>query len=307
MRTPVSLCLTFDAPLYLPVALARRIGAYDDAGLDVTMTVAAQPDDAAPMVLDGRADVCVGGPIDIMLHRSRDESCDLVGFCAIVARDPFALIARAPDPGFALDRLVGRRFRPVTDVETPWLCLKEDLRRLAVDPEPLCPATPLSMGDGVVALFAGELDVVQVFEPHISRAVDGRRPAVLLAASSRGETLYTTLFSRAGFLDRADGAARRLTHALARAQRTLFTTDPREIAALAAADYPSIDPETLRLTVERYVSQGVWSREPRHSLAGFLRLKTAVVAGGWIDWDVPFEACLTNIFAAPQSVRSDPP
>ena len=94
--------------------------------------------------------------------------CDLVSFAEVVTRDPFLLVGREPRPGFRLAGLLGLRVATVGEVPTPWLCLQEDLRRAGIAPGRLDRLGNRSMAENVAALRAGEVDVVQVFEPFVS-------------------------------------------------------------------------------------------------------------------------------------------
>src|SRR5207237_10828889 len=108
----------------------------------------------------------------------------------VVGRDPFYLIGRKSQPSFGLKDLAAMRLGVVSEVPTPWYCLRADLEDAGVDTAALRITKNLTMPQQIEALPAGRLEPVQLFEPYASRALaDGN--AVLYAASSRRPTSYT--------------------------------------------------------------------------------------------------------------------
>src|ERR1700733_14041830 len=186
----------FYAPFY--VALARD--AYAAEGVEVRFASSPRPGDAACNVMDGTVDVCWGGPMRVMQAYQEISGCDLVSFAEVVTRDPFLLVGREPRPDFRLADLLGVRVATVGEVPTPWLCLQEDLRRAGIAPGRVDRIGDRGMADNVAALRAGEVDVVQVFEPFVSALVAEGAGHVWYAAARRGPTSYTTFYARRGLL-----------------------------------------------------------------------------------------------------------
>jgi len=142
----------FYAPFY--VALARD--AYAAEGVEVRFVSSPRPGDAARNVMDGNVDVCWGGPMRVMQAYQQSPGCDLVCFAEVVTRDPFLLLGREPRPGFVLRDLLDARVATVSEVPTPWMCLREDLRRAGIAPADLARVADRTMADNVAALRRGE-------------------------------------------------------------------------------------------------------------------------------------------------------
>ena len=115
-----------------------------------------------------------------------------------MTRDPFLLMGRAPEPDFTLADLASVKLATVSEVPTPWLCLQHDLRLAGIDPGSASSAsTDRTMARNVAALKAGDVDVIQVFEPFPSLLLADRcgarlvrggapRPDLLHLTSTRG-------------------------------------------------------------------------------------------------------------------------
>src|SRR5258707_4737109 len=159
-----SLRAVFYAPFY--VALARD--AFTAEGVEIRFVSSPRPQDAALRLMDGTVDVCWGGPMRVMETYQQVPGCDIVCFAEVVTRDPFLLMGREPRPGFKLADLKTAKLATVSEVPTPWLCLQHDLRLAGIDPASIARVPDQTMARNMQALKAGEVDVIQVFEPFPS-------------------------------------------------------------------------------------------------------------------------------------------
>src|SRR5262249_28992438 len=146
----------------------------------------------------------------------QEPSADLVCFCDVVARDPFFIVGNQPRPQFKFADLATLRFGTVSEVPTPWICLADDLRRAAVDPDRLARVADRTMEQNEADLAAGKLDAIQVFQPHAERLIASGKGHVWYAAATRGRTAYTTLVTRRAVLDRRRDELLRMTRAIHR-------------------------------------------------------------------------------------------
>ena len=172
-----SLRAVFYAPFY--VALAR--GAFEAEGVEISFASSPRPQDAALRLMDGTVDVCWGGPMRVMETYQQVPGCDIVCFGEVVTRDPFLLMGRQPPrPDFTLADLKSVKLATVSEVPTPWLCLQHDLRLAGIDPASIDRVADQTMARNVEALKAGDVDVIQVFEPFPSLLLADRRRARLV-------------------------------------------------------------------------------------------------------------------------------
>lgn len=283
----------FYAPFY--AALARD--AYAKEGVDVVFASAPTPGHAATNVMGGAADVCWGGPMRVMQTYHQVPDCDLVCFGEVVTRDPFLLVGREPRPDFTLSDLVGPRVGTVSEVPTPWMCLQHDLRLAGIDPASVTRVADRSMTDNCAALAAGDLDVVQVFEPFVSSMLADGTGHVWHAQASRGPTSYTTFYARRGVLESRRDELLRMVRAIDRTLQWVAAADGAEIAQTVGGYFPAVRPYILAAACTRYKALEIWGATPVLPRAGYDRLKDSLVSGGFVDPGTPFDVAVDNSLA----------
>ena len=288
----------FRAVFYAPFYAIRALGLAAREGLEVEWLPSDAPGGTIEQVKRGAIDAQWGGPMRVLKdHDSTPaDGARLACFGEVVWRDPFYLIGRAR-PGFHLKDVAAMRLGVVSEVPTPWYCLRADLEDAGVDTAALHLIKDLSMPQQLQALAAGKLDAVQLFEPHAGLAL-AEGNAILYAASSRGPTAYTS------FITSRDSAARRreefvaLTHATQAMLDWLAQEGPAELARLTAPFFADVPPEMLRSALERYHRAGLWSRTTTVSRAGFDRLAYSLHDGGFIKRRATYADCVYD-FGSP--------
>jgi len=287
-----SLRALFYAPFY--VALAQ--GAFAAEGVDVRFVSAPRPGDAARGLFDGSVDVCWGGPMRVMETYKLVPGCDLVSFAEVVTRDPFLLVGRALHPAFRLADLLGLRVATVGEVPTPWLCLQEDLRRAGIAPGRLDRVGDRTMAENIAALRAGQVDVVQLFEPFVSTLVAEDAGHVWYAAATRGPTSYTTFYARRGLLTTRREDLRRMVRAIHRTQLWVAGATGAEIGDAIADFFPEVPIAIREAACARYQALGIWSTTPVLPRQGYDRLLSSLVSGGFVA-GTSFEVAVDNSIA----------
>ena len=283
----------FYAPFY--VALAH--GAYAREGVEVRFVSAPEPGRAATAIMSGEADVSWGGPMRVMQTYHRDPGCDLVSFAEVVTRDPFVLVGREARPSFSVRDLAGVRLTSVSEVPTPWMCLQEDLRRAGVAPASIARVADRTMAENCAALLAGEVDVVQVFEPVVSTLVETQGCHVWYAQAGRGPTSYTTFYARRAALTTRRDELTRMVRAIYKTQRWVAEAPGAAIADAVRAYFPDVPPAILTVACGRYKALGIWGHDPVLPRAGYDRLLSSLVSGSFVSPGTPFEVAVDNSIA----------
>jgi NitT/TauT family transport system substrate-binding protein len=296
----------FRAVFYAPFYAAQALGAYKAEGLEVELKVAAELGKALQAVSAGEGQVSWGGPLRVMAALDQDPDCGYVAFCEVVGRDPFFLVGRTPNPGFAPGQLPKWTLGVVTEVPTPWICLQHDLRRAGIAPSAVKLAPGRTMAENTTALRAGEVDVIQVFQPYAQALADEGAGHVWYAAASRGPTSYTTFNTTRAFLEREPETALRLTRAMHRTLKWIAAHDGRALAEAIAGYFPDVPVTRLAACCDRYRSLGLWNRSPVLQRAGLEWLRDAMLAAGAIRTRFAYEDCVDMRFAE-QVLREDPP
>lgn len=287
----------FRAVFYTGFYAAFAIGAFRDQGVDVEMRTVGDPAASTAGVLEGKAQVMWGGPMRLLLGHDRDPNSPLLGFAEVVVRDPFYLIGRRPNPSFRFSDLQGQRLGTVSEVPTPWECLQDDVRRAGMAPASLHRVSDRTMAQNADALRAGELDVIQVFEPFVEQLLREGAGHIWYTAATRGPCSYTTLVTSRQFAAAEPEVLRAMTRAIAKTLHWLAATDPRDVAKAVASYFPDLPQGVLAAALARYKANGLYGDHPKHSVTGFVRLKSALLSGGFINRDVPFDECIDTTFA----------
>lgn len=294
----ITLIENFRALFYAPFYAAHALGAYEAEGVEVVLMPSPDPGVANAALRSGAADVMWGGPLRVLLAHDGDPASELVCFCQVVARDPFFILGREPRPDFTLGDLRGRRVGVVSEVPTPWLCLQDDLRRAGVELDAVDWVRGAGMAQNATALRRGELDAAQMYQPDAEALLREGAAHVWLAAASRGLTAYTSLNTRRPVLESRGEELLAMTRAMARTLRWLHASGAEEASRVVADWFPELDATLLAAAIARYKALGLWSADPLLPREGFDRLKRAMLSGGALRRDVPFEECVDVRLAA---------
>ena len=162
------------------------------------------------------------------------------------------------------------------------------------------------MAENVAALRAGEVDVIQLFEPYVQALVEEGIGHVWYAAASRGPTSYTSFNTTRSFLNREPQTVLRVTRAMCRTLKWIAAHDGRALAESIASYFPEVPVARLAGCCDRYRSVGLWNRTPVLQRSGLEWLRDAMLAAGAIRTRFTYEDCVEMRFAE-QVVREDPP
>ena len=301
----LTLIENFRAVFYTPFYAAFALQAYEAEGLEVQRVRSTSPAETAQALRRGQGDVAWGGPIRLLLANNQQPDSDLVIFCEVVRRDPFFLVGREPRPAWQLADLLHGRVATVSEVPTPWLCLQHDLRLAGLDPARVRRLPDRSMPENLAALRAGDIEVMQAFQPFVEQAVEDGVGHIWYAAASRGLTAYTSLYTTRQCMARDPESLLRMTRAMYRTQQWIATHSAAELAARVAAFFPDLPSPTLTAALERYKTLRVWNRTPMLQPEGLAWLDAACRSGGYIQHSVPYDQCVEMRFAA-QVIQETP-
>jgi NitT/TauT family transport system substrate-binding protein len=302
----ITLIENFRAVFYAPFYAADALGAYAAEGLEVRLVMSAAAEKTLVSLNAGAGDVTWGGPLRVMKALDANRGGGYVAFCEVIGRDPFFLLGRTPNPSFGVRDLQGKRLAVVTEVPTPWICLQYDLRKAGIDPASILLAPPRTMAENAAALAAGDVDVIQVFQPYAEDLVAAADGHVWYAAASRGLTSYTSLNTTRAFLERNPDAALGMTRAMHRTLKWIASHDAKDLAGAIGSYFDSLPSSRLAACCDRYKRLGLWNTSPAFRREGIEWLRDAMLAAGFITTPLAFEECVDNSFAE-RSEREDPP
>jgi NitT/TauT family transport system substrate-binding protein len=293
----ITLIENMRAVFYGPFYAACALGAYEAEGLQVDITMS--PDAAKTMqtLLEGNGQVSWGGPLRLMEARQKFPGTDPVAFCEAIGRDPFFLIGREPNVRYQPADLLGQRLAVVTEVDTPWMCLQYDLKLAGIDPLKLKRTPRRTMADNIAAFKAGEVDVIQVFQPYAEALVQGGEGHLWYAAADRGPVSYTTLNTTRAFVERHPDVILGMCRAMNRVEQWLERNDGAALAHAIASYFPDVPQPLLAACYDRYKALGVWNRNPVVIREGFEWLRDAGLAEGRLTQRFEYEQCVVTRYA----------
>ena len=302
---PLTLFEPFRAVFYTPFYAAHALDAYGAEGVEVD-TVTSGAEITVSGLIAGDTDVTWGGPMRIQYTYDHQPDCGVVSFCEVVTRDPFFLVGRTPNPDFEMMDLMNIRLATVSEVNTPWLCLQEDLRRANLNPDQVTRVEGNTMAENDASLRAGEIDVIQVFQPFPEQLVADGAGHIWYAAATRGAASYTTLSTLRPTLETQRYQMLQMTRALYRTQKWLHATADVNIADAIADFFPKIPQDILTACIARYQSLGLWGVNPILPRDGFDRLQASGYSGGLFATGATYETCVDNSLAE-EVIAADPP
>src|SRR4029453_11966073 len=258
----LTLIENFRAVFYTPFYAAFALKAYEAEGVEVQRVMSSNPAQTRQALLTGEADTRWGCPIRLLLDNNQHAHSSLVIFCEVVQRDPFFLVGRTPNTTFQLKDLLDKRVGTVNEVATPWLCLQHDLHLAGLTPGNIDRIPDRSMPENLAALRAGDIDVMQAFQPFVEQAVEEGVGHVWSAAAARGLTAYTSLYTTREVMARNAASLLRITRPMYRTHQWMATHSAEERPACVAAYFPDLSHTTLTHALARYTALRLWNRTP---------------------------------------------
>ncbi len=289
---PIRLMENFRAVFYAPYYATVALGFYKREGVDVELLTSDAPGDAVPKLLDGSIDLTWGGPMRVMKAHDQDPHSPLLSFCEVVSHDPFFLIGRSSSKPFRLTDLQRMKFASVSEVPTPWMCLQQDLRDIGIDPAKLPHFSDRAMTRNYHALQAGDIEVMQAFEPFVSMAEQDGAGEALYAASARGPTSYTAFIATRDACEKYRDEFASMTRATAKMLAWVYARPAEDLAHGVATFFPDVPKDILARSLGRYRDAGLWSRETRMIPQGFERLGQSFVSGGSLARMPRYDDCV---------------
>ena len=179
------------------------------------------------------------------------------------------------------------------EVPTPWMTFQDDLGRAGIAPGDLVLAPDGPMAEAPARLAAGDIDVAQVLEPHATRAA-AAGAHVWHRFATRGDIGYTAFYTTRDFLRASPDICRALLAGLRRALDALHAEEPATLARELSGHFPDEVVDTLTRAIDGYRASGLWPGCTALPPAAFVRLKAALLSGGLISRDMPYDHIIAD-------------
>lgn len=272
----------FHSLFYAPHWVALRLGCFDEEGLEVTLRTADGSVTPTSALLDGTADLALGGVMRSLDLADRGGPF-LPHFAEVNSRNGFFLLSREPRPAFAWSDLAGRTVISFAEAPTPWQCMLTVLRRNGVDPSRVRIERTLPVTEAIAAFRAGHGDFLETGQPFTETLLaEGAAHLVASMGKATGSVPFSSYMTTEAFLRDERQVLIRFTRALCRAQRWLARSGAADVAELLAPAFPDIPDEIRLRAIARYLAQDTWAHDPLLRRAGYEALQQILLDGGFI-------------------------
>jgi NitT/TauT family transport system substrate-binding protein len=280
---------------YLAHFVARELRLFDEAGVNVEFIWSPPGDHLAksgqvPAVLEGEADLTIGGPM-VTMRMQAEGTARLLNFCAAVHANPWYLVAREPQPGFRWTDLIGRTVVDMANITTATLCFRWLLRQHGIAEDQLTIVAGSGDEPRDLESFRARrgdylLHSLHTLGPSVTR---GELVPILDLATATGYVPWSAYIALPQTVRerRAEFAA--FTRAIAGALRWVNAHTGGEVASLISAYYPAYPAAALGDAISRYQAVNLWPRDALIPREEFERFRTILIDVGWFQVPVPYE------------------
>ena len=281
-----------------PALLARPMGYYKDAGLDVQMINVNGGALAITAVMNGNSDL-----LNAVFDHTIDMQAKHKPMTAIFQMNkvPGAVLAVSPkfqDQVKTIADLAGKTVGASAPGASSDFLVKFLLAKAGVDPAKV-PVVGVGIGpSSVAALEQGTVAAAVIYDPAASQML-ARHPDLRLLSDNRdpavarkvfgGDYPGTSAYGMTSWIDSHPEECRRYAVAMAKTLHWLQTHTAEEIVAIAKDDYPGFDPAVFLVAI-RHTMPG-WNTngmvDPKGAEAALMVLKQFLpeVANATIDLD----------------------
>jgi NitT/TauT family transport system substrate-binding protein len=242
---------------YSPLIATMAGGFLKEQGLEAKHSVSAPGKSAIAGLVDGSVHVAQSAPSQGFTPLEQGKTPPALHFAQINEKDGFFLTGRAPDPGFAWDKLKGRKVL-VDHGGQPMAMFKYACFKRGLDFKSIAAIDAGSTDKMIAAFRKGEGDFIHLQGPAPQQLQhDGAGHIVTSLADAIGPCAFSSLAATREWL--GTDMAKRFMAAYRKARAWLIVTPAAEVAKAEAAFFPDIDPSVLTTTIATYQKLGNWT------------------------------------------------
>ena len=256
MSDQINIQFTRFSAFYSPLIATIAGGFLRDEGLTPRHSIAPLGKSAIEGVAAGTVHVCQSAPSQGFGPLEKGQTPPAVHFAQINEMDGFFLTGRAPDPGFAWDKLKGKRVlvdhggQPLAMFK--YACHKRGLDFAAIQ------AMNVPSDQMDAAFRRGEGDYIHQQGPAPQQLEHDKVGHVVASVGQAiGPLAFSSLAATRAWLQ--TDMARGFMRAYRKARAWLLATPAADVAKAEAAFFPEIHPAVLTSTIGYYQKLGCWS------------------------------------------------
>jgi NitT/TauT family transport system substrate-binding protein len=256
LSEPISIQFTRFSAFYSPLIATMAAGFLKEEGFEPRHSVAPAGTSSIDALVKGTVHVGQSAPSQAFGPLEQGQAPPVVHFAQINEKDGFFLTARAPDPAFSWNRLVGKRVlvdhggQPLAMFK--YACHKQGLDYAAIQ------AIDVPSGQMDRAFRSGQGDYIHQQGPAPQQLEHDRVGHVVASVGEAiGPCAFSSLAATRAWL--ATDMAKRFTRAYRKARAWLLATPAAEVAEAEAPFFPDIHPAVLTSTIASYQKLGCWT------------------------------------------------
>lgn len=295
----VRLLQPFRVVLYAPIEVAQLGGFFAAEDIELEITITGSSPRYLEALVQGDADVALGGPMRTMKWSDEGRPEALRNFAEVNSRSGFFLLSRTPQPDFHPAALLGKEVIPFAEAPTPWFCLQAVLRRHQLDPTQVRLLNPLPTPTAVETFLQGQGDFLMQTQPVVEQLLQaGEAHLCQSQADVCGHLAFTSTIATAATLQAQAELFERFTRAVYRTQQWMAQHNGDDIAQLIHPRFPDVPLALLGAAITRFQSLGTWPDNPRLPPEGFENLAEILRLAGYITSQPAYEALVDTRIAS---------
>jgi NitT/TauT family transport system substrate-binding protein len=280
---PVRLAEIARQDIFLPLYGALGKGLFRREGLRVTSKVTLGPDQTLAALLNGDADIGLGGP-DIAINSAINAHGENIKIIAAICRfEGSFLVAQDPHAQpFRWDMLKGRSLMGWRSGTFPSVFLESALRHEKIDPRTDIRYRPNVPYPARMQLWrARRVDFATFYLVDAARLEREKAGyAVASVGEAAGPSVYTVFLATAAYIRDHPETIRKWANAIQAALRWTATAPVEELAAVAARYLPRAEPADLATAFRRYRPLGIWQTDPTVGPEAIDRVQDMLIESG---------------------------
>jgi NitT/TauT family transport system substrate-binding protein len=279
---------------YLPTVLAKQLGEYEKAGVDVDLVDFKGGSQALTAVLGGSADV-VSGYYDHTVELAAKHQ-QLVSF-VVYDRYPGLVLAVAPGKDIkSIADLAGKKVGVSAPGSSTDFFLKYELKKAGADPKS---AAVIGVGVGATAVAAmeqGQIDAAVLLDPAVT-VLQGKHPDLVILSDTRtqkdteaafgGHYPGGALYTRPDWLQAHATEAQALANAMVATLKWIHSHSAEEIMAKMPENLVGPDKAgylaALKNSIPMYSEDGILDPKGAEAVLAVFSVGSAEVANASID------------------------
>ena len=284
---------------YAPQYVAHKLGYFEEAGLDVEITLISGADKVTAAVLSGDVHIGFCGSEATIYVYNQGEEDYLINFAGLTKRDGSFLVSRQKYENFTLEDLKGKYVIGGRVAGMPEMTFEWALKQNGIDPkQDLTIDTSIAFAAMAGAFVGGTGDFVTLFEPQaLQMEKEGFGYVVASIGELGGVVPYTVYNAKKSYIEENKDVIQGFTTAVQKGLDFVHSSTPEEIAKVIVDYFPDTSMDDLIKIVKRYQDNDSWYQTTYITEEDFNHVQEIATSAGALDKKAPYEKLVDISFS----------